>query len=135
MERMNVGLRGSTTPKKSGQGGSAIRSGNPNDDPGPSFGVPRLQGAGGISLRSGTPRQMTYEVGLQSHVPRSLSRSYHCTPYSGGGITRSGEGGYLDTPDKRMSPLIDSDEEDVLRRLAVSQHRIEYFPTMFQILL
>jgi hypothetical protein len=93
---MNVGLRGSTTPKKPGHGGSAAGSGNPDDDAGTSSGVGRLQGTGGIGPRGGTPKQMTYVVGSQSQVPNSLSRSHHSTPPSGGGST--GEGGYPDTP-------------------------------------
>jgi hypothetical protein len=60
---MNVGLRGSTTPKKLGHGGSAAGSGNPNDDAGTSSGVRRLQGASGIGPGGGTPMQMTYVVG------------------------------------------------------------------------
>jgi hypothetical protein len=72
---MNVGLRGSTTPKKPGQGGSASRSGHPNDGVGTSLGVPTLQGTGGISPGRRTPKQMTYVVGSQSQVPRSLSKS------------------------------------------------------------
>jgi hypothetical protein len=66
---MNVGLRGSTTPKKPGQGGSASGSGNPDDGIGTSSGVSTLQGAGGISLGGRIPRQMTYVVGSQSQVP------------------------------------------------------------------
>jgi hypothetical protein len=73
---MNVGLQGSTTPKKPGQGRSATGSRNPDDGARTSSRVPRLQGAGGISPRGGTPRQMTYVVGSQSQVPRSPSRSY-----------------------------------------------------------
>jgi hypothetical protein len=53
---MNVGLRGSTTPKKPGHGGSATGSGNPDDDVGTSSGVGRLQGVGGIGPGGGTPR-------------------------------------------------------------------------------
>jgi hypothetical protein len=63
---MNVGLRGSTTLKKPGQGGSAVGSGNPDDSAGTSSRVPRLQGTGGISPGSGTPRHMIYVVGSQS---------------------------------------------------------------------
>jgi hypothetical protein len=63
---MNIGLRGSTTPKKPGQGGFVARSGNLDDGVGTSSGVPRLQGVGGISPEGGTPRQMTYVVGSQS---------------------------------------------------------------------
>jgi hypothetical protein len=63
---MNVGLRGSTTPKKPGQGGSAFGSGNPDDGPGTSSGVPTQQGAAGIGPGGRTPRQMTYVVGSQS---------------------------------------------------------------------
>jgi hypothetical protein len=66
---MNVGLQGSTTPKKPGQGGSASGSGNPDDGTGTSSGVPTLQGTGGISPRGRIPRQMTYVVGSQSQVP------------------------------------------------------------------
>jgi hypothetical protein len=111
---MNVGLRGSTTPKKPGQGRSASRSGNPDDNTGTSFGVLTLQGAGGISPRGCTPRQMTYVVRSQSQVPRSPSKS----PPGGGGSTRSGEGGYPDTLGKgvRLSPLIYSDDEEAHRR-------------------
>jgi hypothetical protein len=65
---MNVGLRGSTTPKKPGQGGSAAGSGNPDDSAGTSSGVPRVQGAAGINPGGVTPRKMTYVVGLQSQV-------------------------------------------------------------------
>jgi hypothetical protein len=61
---MNIGLRGSTTPKKPGEGGSASGSGNPNDGAGTSSGVPTLQGASGINLGSRNPRQLTYVVGL-----------------------------------------------------------------------
>jgi hypothetical protein len=111
---MNVGLRGSTTPKKPSQGGSAVGSRNPDDGAETSSGVPRLQGASGISPRGGTPRQMTYVVGSQSQVPRSPSKS----PLGGGRSTRSGEGGYLDTPGKgvRLSPLIDSNDKEAHRR-------------------
>jgi hypothetical protein len=63
---MNVGLRGSTTPKKPGQGGSASGSGNPNDGAGTSSRVLILQGAGGIDPGGRTPLQMTYVVGSQS---------------------------------------------------------------------
>jgi hypothetical protein len=59
---MNVGLRGSTTPKKPGQGGSAVGSGNPDDDTGTSSGVLRLQGTDGINPGGVTPKQMTYVV-------------------------------------------------------------------------
>jgi hypothetical protein len=119
MGSMNVGLRGSTTPKQPGQGGSVAGSGNPDDGTRTSSGVLRLQGAGGISPGGGTPRQMTYVVGSQSQVPRSPLRFYHCTPHGGSGSTRSGEGGYPDTPDKgvRLSPLIDCDDEKALRRV------------------
>jgi hypothetical protein len=111
---MNVGLRGSTIPKKLGQGGSAVGSGNPDDNAGTSSRVPTLQGASEISPGGGTSRQMTYVVGLQSQVPRSLSKY----PPSGVGSTRSGEGGYPNTPGKgvRLSPLIDSDDEEALQR-------------------
>jgi hypothetical protein len=104
---MNVGLRGSTTPKKLGQGGSAARSGNLDDDVGTSSGVPTLRGAGGISPGSVTLKKMTYVVGSQSQVPRSPSKSL------------PGEGGYPDTPGKgvRLSPLIDSDDPDAFRRV------------------
>jgi hypothetical protein len=63
---MNVGLRGSTTPKKPRQGGSASGSGNPDNGVGTSSRVSTLEGAGGISPRGRTPRQMTYVVGSQS---------------------------------------------------------------------
>jgi hypothetical protein len=96
---MNVGLRGSTTPKKPGQGGSTSRSGNRDDRVGTSSGVPTLQGAGGIGPRGRTPQQMTYIVGSQSQVPRSPSKS----PPRGGGVLGSGEGGYPDTPGKGVS--------------------------------
>jgi hypothetical protein len=79
---MNVGLRGSTIPKKPSQGGSASGSGNPDDGVGTSSGVPTLQGAAGIGLGGRTPRQMTYVVGSQSQVPRSPSKS----PPGGGGV-------------------------------------------------
>jgi hypothetical protein len=108
---MNVGLRGSTTPKKLGQGGSASGSGNPDDGAGTSFGVLTLQGAGGIGPGGRTPRQMSYVVELQSQVPRSPSKS----PPGGGGVLGYGEGGYPDTLDKRLSPLIFSDDEDARR--------------------
>jgi hypothetical protein len=62
---MNVGLRGSTTPKKPGHDGSASGSGNPDDGAGTSSGVPTLQGAAGIGPRGRTPRQMTYFIGSQ----------------------------------------------------------------------
>jgi hypothetical protein len=58
---MNVGLRGSTTPKKPGHDGSASGSGNPDDGAGTSS----LQGAAGIGPRGRTPRQMTYFIGSQ----------------------------------------------------------------------
>jgi hypothetical protein len=110
---MNVGLRGSTTPKKPGHGGSASGSGNPDDDAGTSSRVPILQGAGGISPGGCTPRQMTYVVGSQSQVPRSPSKS----PPGGGGVLGSGEGGYSNTLGKgvRLSPLIFSDDEEARR--------------------
>jgi hypothetical protein len=104
---MNVGLRGSTTPKKPGQGGSASGSGIPNNGTGTSSGVPTLQGAAGIDPGGRTPRQMTYVIGSQSQVPRSPTKSLP----SGRGIPGSGEGGYHDTPGKRLSPLIYSDDE------------------------
>jgi hypothetical protein len=108
---MNVGLRGSTSPKTPGQGRSASGSGNPDDGAGTSSGVPTLQGAGGIGPRGRTPRQMTYVVGSQSQVPRSSSKS----PPGGGGVPGSGKGGYPDTPGKGLSPLIFSDDEDARR--------------------
>jgi hypothetical protein len=108
---MNVNLRGSTTPKKSGQGGSASRSGNPDDGVGTSSGVPTLQDAVGIGPGGRTLRQMTYVVGLQSQVPRSPSKS----PPGGGGVLWSGEGGYPDTLGKRLSPLIYSNDEAARR--------------------
>jgi hypothetical protein len=54
-----------------------------------------------------TPRKMTYVVGSQSQVPRSLSKS------------PPGEGGYPNTPGKgvRLSSLIDSDDPNALRRV------------------
>jgi hypothetical protein len=114
---MNVGLRGSTIPKKPSQGWSAAGLGNPDDDVGTSSKVGRLQGASGISPGGGTPGQMTYVVGSLSQVPNSPSRSYHSIPPGGGGAsTRSGEGRYPDTQCKRLSPLIDSDDEEALRR-------------------
>ena len=111
---MNVGLHGSTTPKKPGEGGSASGLGNPDDDTRTSSRVPTLQGTGGIGTEGRTPRKMTYVVGSQSQVPRSSSKS----PPSGGGSTRSGEGGYPNTPCKgvRLSPLIDSDNKEAHRR-------------------
>jgi hypothetical protein len=63
---MNVGLRGSTTPKKPRQGGSASGSGNPDDGVGTSSRVPTLQSADGISPGGHIPRQMTYVVRSQS---------------------------------------------------------------------
>jgi hypothetical protein len=108
---MNVGLRGSTTPKKPGQGRSASRSGNPDDGAGTSSGVPTLQGAGGISPGARIPRQIPYVVGSQSRVPRSLSKS----PPGGGGVPGSGEGGYPNIPGKGLSPLIFSDNEEARR--------------------
>jgi hypothetical protein len=57
---------------------------------------------------------MTYVVGSQSQVSNSPSRSHHSTPPGGGGST--GEGGYPDTPGKRLSLLIDSNDEEALRR-------------------
>jgi hypothetical protein len=107
---MNVGLQGSTTPKKPDHGGSAVGLGNPDNTTGTSSGVDRLQGASGIGPGSGTPRQMTYVVGSQSQVPNSPSRSHHSTPLGGGGST--GEGGYPETPSKGLNPLIDSDDEE-----------------------
>jgi hypothetical protein len=102
---------GSTTLKKMGQGGSASGSGNPDDGVGTSSGVPKLQGAAGIGPGGRTPRQMTYVVGSQSQVPRSPLKS----PPGGGGVPWSGEGGYPDTPGKRLSPLIYSDDEAAQR--------------------
>jgi hypothetical protein len=104
---MNVGLRGSTTPKKPGHDGSASGSGIPDDGAGTSSGVPTLQGATGIGPGGRTPRQMTYFIGSQSQVPRSPSKS----PPGGCRVPESGEGGYPDTPGKRLSPLIVSDDE------------------------
>jgi hypothetical protein len=74
---MNVGLRGSTTPKKPGQGGSAFGSRNPDDGTGTLSGVSTLQGAGRISRGGRTPRQITYVVDRsrrfldprQNHLP------------------------------------------------------------------
>jgi hypothetical protein len=111
---MNVGLRGSTTPKKLGQGGSTSGSRNPDDGARTLSRVPTLQGAGGISPGGGTPRQMTYVVGSQLQVPRSLSKS----PPGRGGAAGSGEGGYPDTLDKgvRLSPLIFSDDKETHQR-------------------
>jgi hypothetical protein len=105
--------------KKPGQGGSAAGSGNPDDGIGTSSGVLRVQDAGGINPRGVTSRQMTYVVGSQLQVPRSPSRSYHSIPPGGGGSTGSGEGGYPNIPGKgiSLSPLIDSDDEDPLRRV------------------
>jgi hypothetical protein len=104
---MNVGLRGSTTPKKPGHDGSASRSGIPDDRAGTSSGVPTVQGAAGIDPGGRIPRQMTYVIGSQSQVPRSTSKS----PPGGRGIPKSGDGGYPNTPCKRLSPLIVSDDE------------------------
>jgi hypothetical protein len=72
---MNVGLRGSTTPKKPGHDGSASGSGIPNDGARTLSSVPILQSAAGIGPGSRTPRQMTYFIGSQSQVPRSPSKS------------------------------------------------------------
>jgi hypothetical protein len=66
---MNVDLRGSTTPKKPGQGGSTSGSRNSDDGARTSSGVPTVQGAAGIGPRGHTPRKMTYVVGSQSQVP------------------------------------------------------------------
>jgi hypothetical protein len=55
---------------------------------------------------------MTYVVGSQSQVPRSLSKS----PPSGSGVPGSSEGGYSDTPGKGLSPLIFSNDEEARRR-------------------
>jgi hypothetical protein len=104
---MNVGLWGSTTPKKPGRDGSASGSGNPDDEAGTSSAVPTLQGAAGIGPGGRTPRQMTYFIGSQSQVPRSPSKS----PPGGRRVSESGEGGYPDSPDKRLSPLIVSNDE------------------------
>jgi hypothetical protein len=98
---------GSTTPKKPGHDGSASRSGNPDDGTGTSSGVPTLQSAAGISPGGRTPRQMTYFIGSQSQVPRSPLKS----PPGGRRVPESGEGGYPDTPGKRLSPLIVSDDK------------------------
>jgi hypothetical protein len=57
---------------------------------------------------------MTYVVGSQLQVPNSQSRFHHSTPP--GGSVSTGEGGYPDTPGKGLSPLIDSDDEEALRR-------------------
>jgi hypothetical protein len=104
---MNVGLRGSTTPKKLGHDGSASESGIPDDGAGTSSAVPTLEGAAGIGPGGRSPRQMTYFIGSQSQVPRSPSKS----PPGGRGVPQSGDGGYPDTPGKRLSPLIVSDDE------------------------
>jgi hypothetical protein len=104
---MNIDLQGSTTPKKPGQGGSASGSGIPDDEAGTSSGIPTLQGAVGIGPGGRTPRQMTYVIGSQSQVPRSPTKS----PPGGRRVPGSGEGGYPDTPGKRLSPLIYSDDE------------------------
>jgi hypothetical protein len=104
---MNIGLRGSTIPKKLGHDGSASGSGNPDDGAGTSSGVPTLQGTAEIGPGGHTPRRMTYFIGLQSQVPRSPSKS----PPGGRGVPESGDGGYPDTPGKRLSPLIVSDDE------------------------
>jgi hypothetical protein len=104
---MNVGLRGSTTPKKPGHDGSASGSGIPDDKARTSSGVSILQGAAGIGPGGRTPRQMTYVIGSQSQVPRSPSKS----PPDGRRVPVSGEGGYPDTLGKRLSPLIVSDDE------------------------
>jgi hypothetical protein len=66
---MNVGLRGSTTPKKPGHDGSAFGSGIPDDGAGTSSGISILQGAAGIGPGGRTPRQMTYFIGSQLQVP------------------------------------------------------------------
>jgi hypothetical protein len=104
---MNVGLRGSTTPKKSGHDGSASGSGIRDDGAGTSSAVPPVQGAAGIGPGGRIPRQMTYVIGSQSQVPRSPSKS----PPGGRGVLESGDGGYPDIPGKRLSPLIVSDNE------------------------
>ena len=72
---MNVGLRGSTTSKKPGQGRSASGSGNHDDGARTSSRVPTLQDVGGSGPRGRTPRQMTYVIGSQSQVPKSSSKS------------------------------------------------------------
>jgi hypothetical protein len=104
---MNVGLRGSTTPKKPGHDGSASGSGIRDDGAGTSSAVPPVQGAAGIGPGGRTPRQMTYVIGSQSQVPRSPTKS----PPGGRGVPESGDGGYPDTPGKRLSPLTVSDDE------------------------
>jgi hypothetical protein len=104
---MNVGLRGSTTPKKPSHDGSASGSGIPDDEARTSSGVPTLQGAAGIGPRGRSPRQMTYFIRSQSQVPRSPSKS----PPGGRGVPQSRDGGYPDTPGKRLSPLIVSVDE------------------------
>jgi hypothetical protein len=104
---MNVGLRGSTTPKKPGYVGSASGSGNPDNGAGTSSGIPTLQDTAGIGPGGRTPQQMTYFIGSQSQVPKSPSKS----PPGGRGVPESGDGGYPDTPGKRLSPLIVSDDE------------------------
>jgi hypothetical protein len=104
---MNVGLRGSTIPKKPGHDGSASGSGIPDDGAGTSSGVPTLQGAAGIGPGGRTPRQMTYVIGSQLQVPRSPSKS----PPGGRRVPESGEGGYPDIPGKRLSPLIVSNDK------------------------
>jgi hypothetical protein len=93
--------------KEAGSRQVASGSGNPNDGVGTSSGVPTLQGTAGIGPGGRTPRQMTYVVGSQSQVPRSPSKS----PPGRGGVPWSGEGGYPDTPGKRLSPLIYSNDE------------------------
>ena len=107
---MNVGLRGSTTPKKPSQGGSTSESRNPDNSAGTLPGVPTLPCVSGISPRGRIPRQMTYVVGLQSQVPKSPSK----LPLGRGGVPGFGEGGYHDTPGKgvRLSLLIFSDDKE-----------------------
>jgi hypothetical protein len=104
---MNVSLRGSTTPKKPSHDRSASGSGNPDDGARTLFGVPTLQGAAGIGPGGRTLWQLTYFIGSESQVPRSPSNS----PLGGRRVPESGEGGYPDTPGKRLSPLIVSDDE------------------------
>jgi hypothetical protein len=97
---MNVGLRGSTTPKKSGHDGSSSRSGIPDDGAGTSSSVPTLEGAAAIGPGSRTFQQMTYLIGSPLK-----------SPPGGREVLQSGDGGYPDTPGKRLSPLIVSDDE------------------------
>ena len=101
---MNVGLRGSTTPKKPGHGRSTVGLRNLDDAAGTSSGVLTLRGAGSINLGGVILRQITNVVGSQLHVSRSSPKSLF------------GEGGYPDTLGKgvRLSPLIDFDDSDAL---------------------